>query len=76
MGAQVIWMFICFVAVVYLNFSTNNSTVISRAQLFLVAEALTELGLLLDSDVLQFHAEMAKFLVVIRMHFSFLKWFR
>ena len=76
MGARVFWTIICSIAAVYLHFSTDNSTVVSRAQLYLAAQALSELGLLVDSSVLRFLAEMAEFFVIIRMHFAFVKWFR
>ena len=77
MGAQVFWMFICFVAAVYLNFSVEKFVpIIFLAQIFLAAEALTELGLLLDFDVLKFKAEMIKFFFAFKAHFATLRWLK
>ena len=78
MGVRVVWAYICSIAAVYLHFISDKSVVVSRAQLFLAAQAFIGFGQLLDSNVvpLPFLAEMAQCFVIIRMHFAFFIWSR
>ena len=79
MVMQYLWIGFCVLLVLYYTFlafhygGTRFCGSVYLTQLWLVLEASREFGELLDSDWLQFKAEMGKFLLYMQMHFEILK---
>ena len=78
MATEIIWFLVCVILAAFLYFAEmeEKSVVIWSLVAFLVAEACTEVGVLVGANWLIFQAEMVKFYAISKIHFRLLYWSR